>query len=471
MTEFPSESFPLPDAVEAILDAVSSVGRPFITGGAVRDWLLGKESKDLDIEVFACPWDKLITVLRQNGKVDQVGKSFGVAKLVLANLEIDFSLPRSERKTADGHRGFAVTSDPQLNPAKAALRRDYTINAISYDWMERKIFDPLHGRKDLEQKLLRHCSGAFVEDPLRVLRGFQFCSRFGLYPAKDTVDLCREIQGRFSEIPVERVWMEWEKWATRSLKPSLGLMFLKETGWLNDFPLIAALCDCPQDPEWHPEGDVFTHTCHCLDAMVQNPLYLRASRIEQLTLMFATLVHDVGKPATTTEQFKHGKKRLVSPGHDHVGIELAANFLHSIGAPHAIIPHVQALVGNHMASIHIRKRPSLPQVRRLARKVQPASLDQLFVLIRADLAGRPPIPATPSEGLLWLEEVAQEEALHASAPKPVVLGRHLIDRGLRPGKHFKAILDELFELQLDGAFSSLKEAEPFIELACSRNFS
>lgn len=461
-------AFPLPGLVAEVLDAVCSRGRPFITGGAVRDWLLGKESKDLDVEVFGCSWDSLISVLRQFGKVDLVGKSFGVAKLQVAGHEMDFSLPRSERKTANGHRGFSVTPDPDMDPAKAASRRDFTLNAISYDWQAKNVFDPLHGEKDLSHKILRHCSDAFFEDPLRVLRGFQFSSRFVLEPAEETIEMCRRIRDQFSEISVERVWMEWEKWATKSLRPSQGLKFLKATGWLEHFPLIAAMDGCPQDPEWHPEGNVLEHTAHCLDAMAQNPLYLQSSRLERLTLMFAALVHDIGKPATTIKAFKKGAERWVSPGHDRTGMDLAEKFLLSIAAPRAIIPHVQALVGSHMAAIHIRKRPSLPQVRRLARKVQPAFLEQLFAVIRADLAGRPPIPPRPSQGLLWLEEASREEALNASAPQPVVLGRHLIDRGLQPGKHFKPILDQLFDLQLDGAFSNLEEAEPHIRRICNR---
>jgi tRNA nucleotidyltransferase (CCA-adding enzyme) len=458
--------FPVSSEVARILDIVSASGTPLIAGGAVRDWLLGEVSKDLDVEVFNCSWDRLITILESLGKVDLVGKSFGVAKFHIAGIEIDFSLPRSEIKSGEGHRGFDVSPDPTLDPQLAALRRDFTLNSISYDWKARKIVDPLNGLVDLEERRLRHSSPAFVEDPLRVLRGFQFCARFELEPTKATVDLCRQIKSHYSEIPAERIWMEWEKWATRSVRPSLGLKFLKATGWLEHFEELAALDGCPQDPEWHPEGDVFVHTGHCLDALVKAPLYLKSCRLERLTLMFAVLTHDFGKPQTTVKKIKNGAERLASPGHDQEGVRLAEKFLLSIGAPHSIIPHVQSLVGNHMASVHVRQRPSLPQVRRLARKVMPANLEQLFTVIRSDLGGRPPLPAEPSTGLLWLEEIAREEALLAKAPKPLVLGRHLIDRGLQPGIHFKHILDELFELQLDGTFTTLEDAKPYIDQLC-----
>ena len=214
---------------------------------------------------------------------------------------------------------------------------------------------------------------------------------------------------------------------------------------------------------------MFVHTCHCLDALVELELFKEADRLERLTLMFAVLAHDFGKPETTEKTWKGGVERWVSPRHDQVGIPLAKQFLLSIGSPHSFIPHVQTLVGNHMASIQIQQRPSLPQVRRLARRVQPASLAQLFAVIRSDIAGRPPLSPEPSQGLLWLEEVAEEEALHVDAPKPIVLGRHLIDRGLKPGAYFKRILDELFERQLDGVFSTLEEAEPHISELCDRH--
>jgi tRNA nucleotidyltransferase (CCA-adding enzyme) len=463
--------FPVPETVADILDAVARVGRPLIAGGAVRDWLLGEKSKDLDVEVFNCSWDQLLAVLKSRGKVDLVGKSFGVAKFHVEALEIDFALPRSEIKTGSGHKGFAVSANPELDPQRAALRRDFTINSISFDWKARQIVDPLHGVDDLEKRRLCHSSPAFAEDPLRVLRGFQFCARFELEPAAETIDLCRQIASSFSEIPIERIWMEWEKWALRSVRPSLGLHFLRVTGWLEHFKCIAALSGCPQDPDWHPEGDVFIHTCHCLDALAGTELYRQSDRLGKLILMFATLAHDFGKPATTVRKRKNGVERWISPKHDQVGVPLAEEFLLSIGAPHGIIPYVRALVGNHMASIQITQRPTLPQVRRLARRIMPASLDQLFTVIRSDQAGRPPSSPDPSPGLLLLEEVARDESLHSKPPEPIVLGRHLIERGFQPDPSFKRVLNELFEMQLDGVFESLEGASIYIDELCNEHLT
>ena len=467
MKPLDSSNFPLTSEVAGLLDTVAEIALPMIAGGAVRDWLLGKESKDLDVEVFGCSWEALIQVLKMYGKVNVVGKSFGVAKVWVGELEIDFALPRSEVKTADGHRGFDITSDPNLNPEKAALRRDFTLNAIYFSWKEKELFDPLNGKIDLDNQVLKHCSSAFREDPLRVLRGFQFCSRFQLTPAGETLAVCRNIQDDFVQLPRERVWMEWEKWASRSTKPSLGLKFLQASGWLVHFPEINALVDCPQDPTWHPEGDVFVHTCYCLDALAESETYKNTDRFDRLTLMFGVLCHDFGKPQTTIKKAKDGIDRWVSPGHDQKGIPLSESFLIRIGAPISLIPKVQALVGCHMASIQISSRPSLPQVRRLARRVTPATMNELFAVIRADQAGRPPLSQEPSQGLLLLEEVAAEENLSTNAPKPLILGRHLIERGLQPGTDFKIILHKLFEHQLDGHFSNLEEADPYLERCVS----
>ena len=462
------ESFPVLPEVGRILDLIAEIGRPMIAGGAVRDWLLGQASKDLDVEVFECSWEDLVSKLKGLGRVDLVGKSFGVAKFHISGVELDFALPRSESKTAEGHRGFDVVADPFLDPHRAALRRDFTMNAISYDWKENVLVDPLNGRADLARRVLRHSSEAFSEDPLRVLRGFQFCSRFELQPDSGTVTLSSKIQNGFAELAKERVWMEWEKWATLSVKPSFGLRFLMATQWLQHFPEVFSLVNCPQDPGWHPEGDVFQHTCHCLDALASSNAYREGSHSERLVLMFGVLCHDFGKPETTEQKLKDGELRWVSPRHDYAGIPLAESFLRRIGAPHGLIPKVQSLVGCHMASVQIIKKPSFAQVRRLARRVAPANLSQLFTIIRADQAGRPPLSVRPNQSILWLEEVARDESLLEGALKPVVLGRHLIERGMTPGNHFKPLLDELFELQLDGVFATLEEAAPYIEEICNR---
>ncbi len=217
-----------------MLEALRRVGRPRLVGGGVRDWLLGLAPKDLDVEVAGVDFETLQRALAPFGATDVVGRSFGVVKVRVAatGAEYDFSLPRRESKIGAGHRGFAVAPDPDLDDAAAAARRDFTLNAIAYDPLDGAIIDPHGGQADLAARRLRHTSAAFGEDPLRVLRAFQLAARFDLTLAPETAALCRTISGAYAELPVERVWGEWDKWATKAVAPSRGLAVLEETGWL-----------------------------------------------------------------------------------------------------------------------------------------------------------------------------------------------------------------------------------------------
>ena len=330
-----TSEFPLPADLRAMLEAVRQSGRPRLVGGGVRDWLLGLEPKDLDVEVAGVDFEALHRALAPFGATDVVGRSFGVIKVrsAASGAEYDFSLPRRESKTGAGHRGFAVEPDPSLSEAEAAARRDFTVNAISYDPFSAAIIDPLNGQADLRARLLRHSSAAFVEDPLRVLRAFQLAARFDFTLVPETATLCRGIAGAYGELPVERVWGEWDKWAVKSLKPSRGLEVLEQTGWLRHFPEIAVLRGTPQEPEWHPEGDVFTHTQLCLDALVALEGWREAEPARRRRLTLAVLAHDFGKPSTTARAERRGIMRWTSPGHEGAGGPLAEAFLRRIGAP------------------------------------------------------------------------------------------------------------------------------------------
>jgi tRNA nucleotidyltransferase (CCA-adding enzyme) len=447
----------LPADLRAMLEAVRRIGRPRLVGGGVRDWLLGFQPDDFDIEVAGADFETLHRVLAPFGATDVVGRSFGVIKVrsAASGSEYDFSLPRRESKTGSGHRGFAVAPDPALSDAEAAARRDFTVNAIALDPLSGEIFDPHGGQRDLAARILRHTSAAFTEDPLRVLRGFQLAARFDFSLAPETVALCRSIADSFAELPVERVWGEWDKWAVKSTKPSRGLAALEETGWLRHFPEIAALRGTPQEPEWHPEGDVFTHTQHCLDALVSLGEWQSASAARRRLLTFATLAHDFGKPATTAQVQRRGKLRWTSPGHEAAGAPIAENFLRRIGAPLELDAPVRALVAHHLAHHHGKEGNfSDTQVRRLARKLAPATIDDLAIVMTADSLGRPPLRAEDILKLIaQLRDTAAALAIGDGAPHPIILGRHLIALGRTPGPTFKPALDAAFEAQLDGAFA------------------
>jgi tRNA nucleotidyltransferase (CCA-adding enzyme) len=445
----------LPPPLLAALSVLRSAGgQPRLVGGCVRDWLLGLEPKDFDIEVYRLDYETMGRVLAPFGPTDLVGRSFGVLKVRLEGGEFDFSLPRRESKTGAGHRGFAVEPDPNLTEAEAAARRDFTINAMAFDPFDDRVIDLHGGKRDLEKRILRHTGPAFVEDPLRVLRGFQLAARFELTLAPETTALCRSIGESYRELPVERVWGEWDKWAVKAVKPSLGIAVLKQTGWLRHFPEVAALDGVPQEPDWHPEGDVLVHTNHCLDALVGLPAWREGTLHTRRLLSFSVLAHDFGKAVTTKQAERRGQLRWVSPEHEAAGGPLAESFLLRIGAPHELITYVRPLVMNHL--LHHDQQPAFRDttVRRLARKIEPATLNDLLAVMQADHLGRPPlIPQETVRRIEQLRTAAQRLALEHVAPKPVVLGRHLIALGYQPGPQFKKALDAAFESQLDGAFT------------------
>lgn len=444
----------LPEKLKRVLQAVSRAGQPILVGGCVRDHLLGLTPHDFDIEVFGADFERLRSVLAGFGPTDVIGKSFGVVKVRLAGREYDFSLPRRETKTGGGHRDFRVEPDPGLTFAEAASRRDFTINAIGFNPVSGEFLDPHEGQKDLASRRLRHVGPAFTEDPLRVLRAFQLAARFDMILAPETAALCAKIRDTYTELPKERVWGEWEKWARLAVKPSRGLDVLVETDWLSHFPELARLAQTPQEPDWHPEGDVFRHTAHCLDALSETADWKAKTGDRRRDISFAVLTHDFGKSLTTRREEKQGRMRWTSPGHDRAGGPLAESFLEAIGAPRSTIEFVRPLVEAHMYHVHAQGNFTSSSVRRLARKIAPATIDDLCLIILADGAGRPPLSPAGLKEVSDIRRRARELKVESEAPRPILLGRHLIRMGLIPGPHFSEILNDLFEAQLEGVFDN-----------------
>ncbi|MDB6055792.1 MAG: polynucleotide adenylyltransferase [Verrucomicrobiales bacterium] len=456
----------VPTDLAEILAASSVFKSAYLVGGCVRDSILQLQVKDFDIEVFGVSYQELLKALEPWGRADLVGKSFGVVKLRSKNGEnYDFSIPRRDSKTSVGHKGFKISFDETLQPEEASARRDFTINSMMFHVAAKELLDHHGGLQDLRAGILRHTSDAFGEDPLRVLRGFQFVSRFELEAAPETIRLCRSMAHTYPELPVERVRDEWIKWATQSKSPKLGLGFLSATGWLQHYPELAAMEGTPQDVRWHPEGDVWIHTNYCCDALVGLPEWRAQTEEDKLCLMLAVLTHDIGKPGTTQLIAEDGNTRISSPAHETKGLPLAESLLKRLGMPIRIIEGVLPLIQNHMIPAgNLNERG----VRRLSKRLEPATIPKLCLVMQADRGGRPPRTPKSSEDLELLMEKARLLTVDKGGPKPLIQGRHLIQRGWVPGPNFKKILDEAYEAQLDGQFTTAAEAENWLNTRLSK---
>ena len=437
-------------ALEICRAVESAGGRAQFVGGCVRDSLLGRPAADLDIEVFGLDPAALRRVVERLVPVSLVGASFGVLKV--HGLPIDVSLPRRERKVGRGHRGFEIDADPYLPREAAAARRDYTINAIAWDPLAAELVDPFDGAGDLRRRVLRHTSTQFAEDPLRVLRGMHFVARFMLTPAPETVALCRTIEPE--GLAAERIFDEWAKLIRLGERISAGLAFLRAADWLRHFPELDALVGCPQDPEWHPEGDVWVHTGHVMDCFAAARL---GDTWEDLVVGFACLCHDLGKPATTV----HADGRWRSPGHEDAGLEPTRRFLGRLTGQHRLVDEVLPLVADHLKPDQLYQAGSSPAaVRRLARRV--GRLDRLIRVADADRRGRPPAVVDDFPAARWLTDAATRLDVIDKPPRPLVMGRHLVALGLEPGPHFGPLLDACYEAQLDGRITTLEEGLAFV---------
>ena len=444
------------DLAQAVRDAR---GRAMLVGGCVRDLLLGIGPTDWDLEVYGIEPEQLRILLDQFGPVNVVGEAFTVYKL---GGGLDVSLPRRERKSGRGHRAFFIAGDPSMTFEEAASRRDFTVNAILQDPLTNEIVDPFEGRKDLNNRLLRAVSTqSFGEDSLRVLRAAQLAARFEFQIDPATLALCRDID--LADLPAERIWGEMEKLLMRSRQPSVGLNWLCELGAIEKlFPEIAALFEVEQDPEWHPEGDVFRHTMLVADRARESIDDLPYAK--QVTVMLAAVAHDFGKPATT--EFVDGRTR--SRGHEEAGVRPTVSFLDRLNIHtmdgYDVRGQVIALVRDHLKPGEFFKKQNEVgdgAFRRLARKCE---LDLLYRVAKADSLGRnaddvPREKWFTAEAQEWFIQRARELEVEKLPPAPILLGRHLLEMGVEPGPRVGEITKAVYEMQLDGRVSGLDQAK------------
>lgn len=422
-----------------------------MVGGCVRDLVLGRQPQDLDIEIAGLQPGQVHTLLAEHFSVQFVGKAFQVFKL--QGLPIDLSIPFRMPAGDTSLPGLSRQADPGMPIDEALARRDFTINAMAWDPDTMELRDPFNGRGDLDARILRHTSARFAEDPLRVLRGMQLSARFELMVAPETVALCRTLSQESQ--PSERLWEEWRKLLLQGRKPSLGLQFLRHCGWLRFYPELDALQGCPQDPAWHPEGDVWIHTLHCLD-------WFAAERTghepDDLVVGLGVLCHDFGKPSTTREEYG----RITARGHESEGVGPARRFLERLTNQRDLIDEVVSLVLCHLRPQSLYEaNASDSAVRRLARQVH--RIDRLVRVARADHAGRPPKQFDGFPAGEWLLTRAQQLTVDRQAPLPIIMGRHLLELGVQPGPDMGRLLDDCYEAQLDGDFGTLEEGLAYVK--------
>ena len=430
-------------------------GRALVVGGWVRDRLRGQPSKDIDLEIFGIAQERLASLLAPFGRVEPVGQSFPVYKVIpgAGGGDIDVALPRRESKKGRGHKGFEVQGDPSMSIADAARRRDFTVNAIAWDPLSDAYEDPFDGRADLERRRLRAVDLAtFGDDSLRVLRAIQFAARFEFTLDDETAALCRRIP--LNDLPAERVWAEIEKLLLHAARPSIGLALALDLGVIARLlPEMAPLVGCQQEPEWHPEGDVWTHTLMVVDKA--RGLNGDLDRPRLVTVMLAAICHDLGKPATTAVV----DGRIRSLDHEQAGVEPTRALLDRLNV-HTIDgfdvrEQTLRLVADHLKPGMFHKAGNVGDgaFRRLAQKVD---MELLARVARADCLGR--TGGFDCSAMDWFIERARSLGVEHQPPEPLLKGRHLLALGVAPGPRVGELLQQVYERQLDGAIATVEEA-------------
>ena len=443
------------DIIEKLAYRVAELGgRAYMVGGAVRDEIMKRPIKDVDIEVHGISEAVLEAVLKELGKPLRFGSAFGVYSL--AGHQIDIALPRSERKSGSGHRDFEIEIDPFIGIKEAARRRDFTMNALLKDILSGEIADPYGGTEDIKNRIIRHIDDKkFGEDPLRALRAAQFRSRFGFQVAPSTISICRALDLR--NLSAERVEMEMKKALLESRRPSEFFECLREMGQLGYwFKELEQLIGLEQNPKFHPEGDVWTHTMMVLDRAA----HFRPSASDPYAFMLLALTHDFGK--ITTTEFVNGA--IHAYGHELQGAEIAVRFLDRVCHGSDIKKYIANMIPNHMRPNKIAEaRSAIKKTNRMFDDA--ASPSDLIYFAICD---KPKLPHMLSKenkedpsGLYIKSEKKREkeridflfdrlEIYKTMMSEPYVTGKDLINNGITPGDDFSLILEYAHKLRLAG---------------------
>lgn len=448
--------------------------RALIVGGFVRDAIRGGHPKDIDMEVYGVAPERLESVLQQiyPGMVNTVGRAFGILKIHLGDdVEFDVSIPRRESKAGTGHTGFVVDGDPTMSVKEAARRRDFTMNALASDPLTGEVIDEFGGLKDVTERRLRVTDPErFQDDPLRVYRAVQFAARMNLTIDPQSRLLMREMveRGDLDQLSRERITEEFKKLLTKSERPSIGLEVARDLGTIErDYPEFHALIGCEQEAEWHPEGDVWTHTMMVLDAAAKHAHdpSRGLSRDEQLSVIFGALCHDLGKPATT--KFEDGRVR--SRGHEAAGEQPTRDLCKRLSFADRTVEGAVVIAQHHLKpwALHhdleagnMTKAAYVNNIRKLLKRIHPMRAEAFLAATEADFRGRgiPGIKTVPYIAGHAMRDVIAEHHLDQDPTKPLISGKDLMELGLKPGKQLGDLIRFAEGLRDDGKITTREEA-------------
>ena len=401
-------------------------GRTFYVGGYVRDKLLNRENKDVDIEIHGINKEQLQEILKQVGDPISYGKSFGVYSL--KGYDIDIALPRSEKAIGKGHKDFKIDVDPFIGYKQAARRRDITINALMQDVLTDEILDYYNGLDDLKNKIIRQVdSSTFIEDPLRVLRVAQFASRFEFEVAQEIIELCKTIDLSF--LSKERVEEELRKCLLKGKKPSIFFDTLNKMNQLDYwFKEIKDLISIKQDPIYHPEGDVYIHTMQVIDRAVKY-----RNKCKSYEFMLLCLTHDFGK--IICSQNING--RIHAYEHEVKGIPIIDNFIKRIANRKEVITYLKNMVPLHMLPNKCASDNS--RIKKTNKMfycaIEPTDLIYFSYCDKGD-----------EDNSLYLNQ--RYEEYKSMIIKPYVTGNDLIKAGIKQDKNFHELIEYATKLRL-----------------------
>lgn len=436
---FPSELF---ETAKSVVERLRASGyRAFFVGGCVRDTIMGTSPKEYDITTDAKPEE----IMRIFSNTVPVGASFGVVLVLENRYKFEVATFRRDESYSDGRHPDSVVYTS--SEREDVMRRDFTINGILYDPMTEEAIDYVGGKEDIEKGIIRTIGDPyerFNEDKLRMMRAVRFAARFKYEIEESTLRAIKKLAPLISQVSAERVRDEVVKIISQK-NPGYGLRLLRETGLLvHILPEIDKMYGVPQPPKFHPEGDVFTHTCLVLDK-----IYEITKGEPSLELSVGALLHDVGKPDTLSIE-----DRIRFNGHDKVGAEIAVKICRRLRFSNKETERIKALVREHLRfkDVFNMKESTLKRFLRM-----PYFEDHLMLHLADCLASH---GSTEAYDFVKkkLDEIKEEEI----KPKPILSGYDLIEMGYKPGPIFSKILDSLEEAQLEGDVKDKEEAKRFV---------